>query len=58
MDGNRIVISESGIGGRTDVIRLMEAGINSFLIGEQLMRARHLESATREIAQARLHASP
>lgn len=58
VDGNRIVISESGIGGRTDVIRLMEAGINSFLIGEQLMRARHIESATREITHARLLASP
>ncbi len=58
VDSNRIAISESGIGGRTDVIRLMEAGINSFLIGEQLMRARHIESATREITHARLHASP
>ncbi|AXW17145.1 indole-3-glycerol-phosphate synthase (plasmid) [Ralstonia solanacearum] len=58
VDRNRIVISESGIGGHGDVIRLMEAGINGFLIGEQLLRARHIESATREIAQARLHACP
>ncbi|QUP55884.1 indole-3-glycerol phosphate synthase TrpC (plasmid) [Ralstonia syzygii] len=58
VNGDRIVVSESGIGGREDVIRLMEAGINSFLIGEQLMRARHIESATREITRARLHASP
>lgn len=58
VDRNRIVISESGIGGHGDVIRLMEAGIHGFLIGELLLRARHIESATREIAQARLHASP
>ncbi|MHA6848458.1 indole-3-glycerol phosphate synthase TrpC [Ralstonia syzygii] len=58
VDGNRIVVSESGIGGREDVTRLMEAGIHSFLIGEQLMRATHIESAARAITQARLQASP
>ena len=35
----RIVVAESGIGGRADVSRLMEGGVRAFLVGEALMRA-------------------
>jgi indole-3-glycerol phosphate synthase len=35
----RIVVAESGIGGRADVSRLMDQGVPAFLVGEALMRA-------------------
>jgi indole-3-glycerol phosphate synthase len=35
----RIVVTESGIGGRTDVAMLMGRGVPAFLVGETLMRA-------------------
>jgi indole-3-glycerol phosphate synthase len=34
-----VKVSESGIGSREDVRRLMEAGFDAFLVGEHLMRA-------------------
>jgi len=36
---DRIVVSESGIAGRTEIARLSAQGVQAFLIGEALMRA-------------------
>lgn len=36
--GNRLVVAESGIHTRTDVVRLQRAGARAFLVGESLMR--------------------
>jgi indole-3-glycerol phosphate synthase len=36
--GNRLIVAESGIHTRTDVIRLQRAGARAFLVGESLMR--------------------
>jgi indole-3-glycerol phosphate synthase len=35
----KIVISESGINSRDDVIKLRQAGVNAILVGESLMRS-------------------
>ena len=35
----RILVSESGIRTRGDVVRLRAAGVHAFLVGETLMRA-------------------
>lgn len=35
-----LVVTESGIRNRDDVARMLEAGVNAFLVGESLMRAR------------------
>jgi indole-3-glycerol phosphate synthase len=37
--GNRLVITESGILTRDDVLRMGAAGVNAFLVGEAFMRA-------------------
>jgi indole-3-glycerol phosphate synthase len=37
--GERLVVAESGIAGRADILRLHAAGARAFLIGESLMRA-------------------
>lgn len=39
LPGDRLVVAESGIGSRADVLRLQAAGASAFLIGETLMRA-------------------
>ncbi len=38
-DGQRLVVSESGIVTRDDVLRMGAAGVNAFLVGEAFMRA-------------------
>ncbi len=38
-DGQRIVVTESGILTRDDVLRMGVAGVNAFLVGEAFMRA-------------------
>jgi indole-3-glycerol phosphate synthase len=43
---NRLVVSESGIGGRQDVIRIGKVGVRSFLVGESLMRCADVRTAT------------
>jgi indole-3-glycerol phosphate synthase len=35
----RIAVSESGIGDRNDVLRLWQAGVKAYLVGEACMRA-------------------
>jgi len=35
----RVVVTESGILGRNDVVRMRAAGVNAFLVGEAFMRA-------------------
>jgi indole-3-glycerol phosphate synthase len=46
---DRIVVSESGIGKRADIERLMEADIHAFLVGETLMRADDIGEKLREL---------
>ena len=38
-DGKRLVVTESGIVTRDDVLRMGAAGVNAFLVGEAFMRA-------------------
>ena len=38
IDKGRLVVSESGINSRADIVRLQQAGAGAFLIGESLMR--------------------
>ncbi|HMK35517.1 MAG TPA: indole-3-glycerol phosphate synthase TrpC [Desulfomonilaceae bacterium] len=45
---DRIVISESGIRNREDILLLADAGANGFLIGESLVTAEHAEKKLRE----------
>lgn len=47
-----IVVSESGIKTREDVMRLRNAGINATLIGEELMRASDIAGKIRELGFA------
>ena len=48
----RIIVTESGILKRADVVRLRLAGINAFLVGEALMRARDPGPALAELFSA------
>ena len=43
------VVSESGIDGRPDIERLMEADIHAFLVGESLMREKDIGRKLREL---------
>jgi indole-3-glycerol phosphate synthase len=46
---DRIVVSESGIGTRGDVVRLEQAGIDAILVGESLMREQDIGRKVREL---------
>ncbi|POF33637.1 indole-3-glycerol phosphate synthase TrpC [Roseibium marinum] len=52
---DRLVISESGIGGPEDVSKLVREGIRGFLIGEALMRSPEIEISTQEITSIRFN---
>ena len=46
-----LMVGESGLGSTADLERLSQCGINAFLIGESLMRAPDVETATRDLLQ-------
>ena len=47
----KIIVSESGLSGTNDLQRLSCAGVNTFLIGEILMRAPDIRSATMSLLE-------
>jgi indole-3-glycerol phosphate synthase len=54
MPPDKLMVSESGIHKRDDVVRVMEAGVKAMLIGESLLRADSIESKIQEL----LHPPP
>lgn len=46
---NKIVVSESGIKSRADILKLREKGINAVLIGETLMKSNDIAAMLREL---------
>ena len=48
----RIVVSESGINSREDIVKLKESGANAFLIGESLMREANIPEKLMELLAA------
>jgi indole-3-glycerol phosphate synthase len=46
---DKLIVSESGIRTREDVVRLVEAGIHAMLIGESLIRAEHAGDKMQEL---------
>ena len=49
----RVIVGESGIAYPGDLARLAEVGISTFLVGESLMRAADIETATRALLAPR-----
>lgn len=47
--GDKLIVSESGIRTRDDVVRLAEAGVHAMLIGESLIRAADIGAKMREL---------
>ncbi len=46
---DKLIVSESGIHKRDDVVRIFEAGARAMLIGESLLRANSIEEKIREL---------
>ena len=46
---NKTIISESGLSKKSDLVRLANLGVSSFLVGESLMKQQDVEKATRSI---------
>lgn len=53
IDDDRIIVGESGMTGSADLARLSQHNINSFLIGESLMRQENVEQATSRLLKRR-----
>jgi indole-3-glycerol phosphate synthase len=47
--GNRLVVAESGINSRSDIVRLQQAGAHAFLIGEALVREAYIGAKLQEL---------
>ena len=47
--GRRIIVAESGITRREEIVRLTEKGLHAFLIGESLMRENDIGAKLREL---------
>jgi indole-3-glycerol phosphate synthase len=47
--GDKVIVSESGIHKRDDVLRLLEAGVHAMLIGESLIRAEQIGPKIEEL---------
>jgi len=45
----KIIVSESGIHKRDDVLRLVEAGVHAMLVGESLIKADRIEDKMNEL---------
>jgi indole-3-glycerol phosphate synthase len=50
--GEILKVSESGIHGRADVAKLMEAGYSAFLVGEHLMKSGDAAQAVRDLRRS------
>ncbi len=48
----KLVISESGLSKRSELLELMSLGADGFLVGSTLMRSKDIEEAVRELAGA------
>jgi indole-3-glycerol phosphate synthase len=46
---DRIVVSESGIKSRADVLKLQQSGVDAILVGESLMREKDIEKKVKEL---------
>jgi indole-3-glycerol phosphate synthase len=46
---DRIVVSESGITDRDDVVKLRQAGVDAILVGESLMREKDIGKKVKEL---------
>ncbi|MDP3012654.1 MAG: indole-3-glycerol phosphate synthase TrpC, partial [Candidatus Subteraquimicrobiales bacterium] len=46
---NRVVVSESGISSREDVLKLENSNVNAILVGEALMKSRDIGEKVREL---------
>jgi indole-3-glycerol phosphate synthase len=55
---DRIVVAESGLNAPADLARLARSGIQTFLIGESLMRQADVAAATRAILARAPHRAP
>lgn len=48
---DRLVVSESGINSREDIVRLQKAGAGAFLVGESLMRENDISGKLQQLLQ-------
>jgi indole-3-glycerol phosphate synthase len=49
VSGDRLIVAESGINSREDIIRLRQSGAKAFLIGESLMRGADIGKKLRDL---------